>query len=131
VQTLFVLPDDYTLWQVPAGATPPTIAAARPSILSITTTGDEVSVVSTPDLVPAGVTAAEHGWTALGVRGPLDLSLTGVLASIAGPLADAAVSIFAISTFDTDYVLVKSVDLERAVQTLEASGHRVERRAAM
>lgn len=59
------------------------------------------------------------------VIGPLDLSMVGVLASISAPLADAGVSIFAVSTFDTDYVLVKEVSLEAAVAALEARGHEV------
>jgi hypothetical protein len=61
----------------------------------------------------------------LQVAGPLEFSMTGVLAAIAAPLADAGVSIFAISTYDTDYVLVKEEMLAKAVGALRAAGHRV------
>jgi hypothetical protein len=63
----------------------------------------------------------------LRVRGPLPLDLVGILASIADPLAEAKISIFAISTFDTDYVLVKARDLEAALGALERAGHRIKR----
>jgi hypothetical protein len=68
---------------------------------------------------------AERGWRALAVAGPLDFALTGVLAALAGPLADAGVSIFAIATYDTDYVLVRADRLADAVGALRAAGHRV------
>ena len=71
---------------------------------------------------PAGATV-ERGWRALGVLGPLDFGLTGILASIAAPLAAAGVSIFAISTYDTDYVLVRETALATAVDALRAAGH--------
>ena len=67
--------------------------------------------------MPEGV-LCERGWAGLKVEGPLDFSLTGVLASLAQPLAEAGISIFAVSTYDTDYVLVKGGDLERAVAVL-------------
>lgn len=91
---------------------------------SITRTADELSVVAPEDRVPEGV-RAERGWRALRVAGPLDFSLTGVLSSLAGPLADAGVSVFALSTFDTDYLLVRERQLELAVTTLTRAGHTV------
>ena len=69
---------------------------------------------------------AEKGWRCLKVLGPLDLGLTGILASLAAPLAEAGVPIFAISTYDTDYILVKEENLEKARQGLQASGASVE-----
>lgn len=75
-------------------------------------------------LAPQG-TQCENGWRAFQVAGPLEFSLTGILAAIAVPLADAGVSIFAISTFDTDYVLVKEESLAKAMEALRAAGHRV------
>ncbi|MBV9742721.1 MAG: ACT domain-containing protein [Acidobacteriia bacterium] len=88
--------------------------------VSITRTADEVSIVcrSVPENVPC-----ERGWRCLKVRGPLDFSLTGVLSSIAKPLADAAVPIFAISTFDTDYILVFEKHLPQAINALKSAGH--------
>ena len=89
-------------------------------LVSITRTADELSIICAT--IPPEVDG-ERGWRCLKVRGPLDFSLTGVLASIAGPLADAAVPIFSISTFDTDYILVREFDLERAKQALIRAGH--------
>jgi uncharacterized protein len=67
--------------------------------------------------------SVERGWVALKLEGPFPFSVTGVLSSFVQPLADARIPIFAISTFDTDYVLVKSENLEQAVSALSASGH--------
>jgi hypothetical protein len=67
----------------------------------------------------------ERGWRVLQVAGPLEFSLTGVLAAIAMPLAIAGLSIFAISTFDTDYLLVKEEQLAKAVEALRSAGHRL------
>jgi len=63
----------------------------------------------------------------LGVKGPLDFALTGILASLTGPLAEAGVSIFSVSTYDTDYLLVAEHDLERGIAALERAGHTVRR----
>jgi len=68
---------------------------------------------------------AQRGYRGLAVRGPLDFNLVGVLASLAGPLAAASVSIFAVSTFDTDYLFVRESDLDRAVAALRHAGHTV------
>jgi hypothetical protein len=65
----------------------------------------------------------EPGWRAIKVAGPLDFSLTGILATLASPLAEAGISLFAVSTYDTDYVLVREVDLGRAQAVLRAAGH--------
>jgi uncharacterized protein len=78
---------------------------------SVTRTADEWSVVCPEDVVPSGV-QCEKGWRIFQVAGPLDFSLTGILASIAGPLADAGVSLFALSTYDTDYLMVKAQNLD-------------------
>jgi hypothetical protein len=85
-------------------------------------------VVCAESAVPSGV-RCERAWRALRVEGPLDFALTGVLASLAVPLAKAGVSIFATSTFDTDYVLVKEELLEQAVNALRLAGHEVLRAA--
>jgi len=90
--------------------------------VSVTRTADELSVVCAADAVPANV-RCEAGWRALAVEGPLDFGVTGILASIAAPLAEAGISIFAISTFDTDYVLVKAERLGDAVEALRRAGH--------
>jgi hypothetical protein len=96
--------------------------ATRGGFCSITRTADELSVVCPEPLVPEGV-RAEKGWRVLRVAGAMDFSSVGVLASLAVPLAEAGVSLFAVSTFDTDYLLVKGHDLGRAVEALTAYGH--------
>ncbi len=87
-------------------------------------TGEELSVVCPEAVAPNGATV-QAGFLALKVEGPLDFGLTGVLASLAEPLAGARISIFAISTYDTDYILVRRDDLDRAVSALAQAGHEV------
>ena len=94
------------------------------SFSSVTRTAGECSVVCSEDVVPPGV-QCERGWRIFQVAGPLDFGLTGILASIAGPLADAGVSVFALSTYDTDYVMVKAQTVDQATRALETAGHRV------
>ena len=94
-------------------------------LASVTRRGGELSVVCAETAVPDGV-ETETGWRALTVEGPLDFALTGVLSSLAAPLADAGVSIFVLSTFETDVLLVQDAALEDAVAALRASGHTVE-----
>jgi len=98
--------------------------ALASAFLSITRTSDELSVVCPQEAVPPEV-RCEKGWRCLRVEGPLDFSEIGILASLTAVLAAADVSLFAISTFDTDYLLVKDVDLERGVAALREAGHRV------
>jgi hypothetical protein len=95
---------------------------ARPGeLLALVRTLYELSIVCQERFVPPEV-KAERGWRALQVQGPLDFSLVGILASIAESLANAGVSIFAISTFDTDYILVKDNMLERGLKALSQAG---------
>lgn len=91
--------------------------AQKGKFFSITRTEDELSIVCDEENIPREVTV-ERGWRCLKVEGPLDFSLTGILSSLAGPLAAAKVSIFAISTYDTDYLLVKRENLEKAKEVL-------------
>ena len=98
--------------------------AARGEIFSMTRALGELSIVCAEQNVPPGV-VHETGWACLGVHGPLDFALCGVLASLATPLADAGVPLFALSTHDTDYVLVKHDDLERALDALTGHGHAI------
>ena len=88
---------------------------------------DELSIVCAEDFCTENRISddapVERGWVALKLEGPFPFSMTGVLASFVEPLAAAQVPIFAISTFDTDYVLIKRKDLERAVRALAAAGH--------
>jgi hypothetical protein len=70
--------------------------------------------------------ARERGWCALELAGPLDFSLTGVVAALVTPLADAEVPIFILSTFETDYLLIRERDLHRSVEALTEAGHKVD-----
>jgi len=97
---------------------------ANGPLTSITRTAEELSIVCAEKNVP-GETTAERGWRALSVAGPLDFELTGVLASLTGPLAAAGIPVFGISTYDTDYLLVRATDLPAAVDVLLAAGHRM------
>ena len=94
-------------------------------LLSVTRTPDELSIVCSEGDVPEGA-RCEKGWKCLAVDGPLSFSATGILASLAGPLAEAEVPIFVVSTFDTDYLLVPGSQVTQAVTALTAAGHEVE-----
>jgi hypothetical protein len=99
--------------------------ATRGALWSVTRSGAELSIVCDASGVPPGV-RARAPWRALMIQGPLALDLTGVLASVASPLAAAGVSLFAVSTYDTDYVLVPAADVERAVVVLQQAGHQID-----
>lgn len=96
--------------------------AESSNLLSITRTASELSIVCDQEAVP-GEVQAERGWAALVVEGPLDFALVGILADLSAALAEAGVSLFAISTFDTDYLLVPETSLDRATSALRARGH--------
>lgn len=113
--------------RLPAGSALPASLSSGPddkSVISVTWAPDELSVICPADRVPEGATV-EAKWRCLRVVGPLDLALTGVLASLISPLADARVNIVAFSTYDTDYLLIPQVRLSEAVDTLTAAGHRL------
>lgn len=93
--------------------------------ISVTRTGNEISVVA-PESVDLGAARRQAGWVCLGVDQVLDFSLVGVLAAISTTLAAAGVSIFAVSTYDTDYILVRADSADRAVAALRIAGHEVE-----
>ncbi len=120
--TLSVLPETLAVCRLgPDEALPPWANAG--DFRAVTRTSSELSIVCAEASVPPAVTA-NRGWRAIVVDGTLDFALTGVLAALASPLASAGVSIFAMSTYDTDYVLVKQDTLDRAVAALAAAGHR-------
>ena len=112
----------FAIAKLPPDATIPAWASSGP-FFSITRTDDELSVVCAEDQVPPGV-QAEPGWRCMRVVGKMDFSVVGVLASLVGPLAEAGISVFAVSTFDTDYLLVQDAVWERAQEVLKAAGHR-------
>lgn len=94
----------------------------RCSFFSISRTDQELSIVC-PSFIAVNSAHAEAGWSCLKVLGPLDFSLTGILANISGSLAKVGISLFAISTYDTDYILVKSEKLEDAIISLQKENH--------
>lgn len=112
----------YGVCRLERGASMPRWATGN--FTSITRTGNELSIVCEEKNIP-GEVKCEKGWRCLKVLGPLDFALTGILASLASPLAEAGVSIFAISTFDTDYLLVKEDVLDKTKQVLSSKGHAV------
>ena len=107
-----------------AGADVPPWVGRSGEFTSVTRTVDELSVVCAYDHVPEGV-PMEGPWRAFKVQGPIVMTLIGVVASLANPLAAAGISIFAVSTFDTDYLLVQKEEIPVAVETLEHAGHRI------
>ena len=121
--TLTVFPGRYAISRLDAKANVPPWSAAGPFV-SISRTPDELSIVCLEANVPAGF-ISEPGWRILRVEGPLDNELTGIMASIADPLAGASVPIFPIGTHDTDYILVKESHLETAIRALTGYGHAV------
>jgi hypothetical protein len=121
---LDVLPDTLAVCRLPpAGALPRWATGAVP-FLTVTRTSEELSITTVQAAVPSGV-QCERDYRALRVRGTLPTDLVGILVAVAQPLAQAGLSIFAISTYDTDYVLVKERDLPAALAALRGAGHEV------
>jgi len=117
-----VLDEQLAVCRLPPGDPIPTWMAGP--FVSVTRTINELSVVCAEVSVPSVVTA-DRGWRGLRVEGPLPFTLVGVMASLSATLAEAEISVFVVSTYDTDYILVKDSDLARAVVALEADGHDV------
>ena len=119
---LTALPGEFSVWRLAADDPLPSLE--RGSFLSMTRTNDELSIVSPSTDVPSG-SQVEDSWRCLRVEGPLAFEMTGVLAELSSSLARAEIPIFVVSTYDTDYFLVKATDLERASSTLRNEGHTV------
>jgi hypothetical protein len=123
--TLAVLPDAFAICRLQKDERLPAWALTG-DFVSITRTSDELSIVCRQAGVAEDV-KCERGWRCLKVEGTLDFSLTGILAALLQPLAQAKISIFAIATFDTDYLLVKETCLENAINVLSIAGYRIRR----
>ena len=121
--TLSVLGDSYAICKLSPGERVPDRVESG-EFWSVTKTREELSIVCAEADIPEAV-RSDKGWRCLKVHGPLDFSLTGVLVSLALPLAEAGVSVFVISTYDTDYLLVKEERLDLALAVLAESGHGV------
>jgi hypothetical protein len=125
---LTLLAERFAISRLAADGPIPAWATQGP-FFSVTRTGEELSVVSELFRVPEGV-QSQPGWRVLKVHGPFILSEIGVLSALATPLAEARISLFAVSTFDTDYLLVASETLSAAVTALERAGHTIHRSKA-
>lgn len=122
---LSLLPERFAISRLAADSPIPDWATQGP-FFSLTRSGDELSIVTELSRVPVGV-RSQTDWRLLKVHGPFVLSEVGVLAALATPLAEARISLFAASTFDTDYLLVASETLSAAIAALERAGHTIHR----
>ncbi|HZE27017.1 MAG TPA: ACT domain-containing protein [Terriglobales bacterium] len=115
------VPGSFAVCRLAAGASVPDWAL-HGRFCSVTRTADELSVVCPEDQVPPEV-QHENQWACLKLEGPFPFSETGILTSFVQPLSERAIPIFAVSTFDTDYVLVKEAWIEKALEVLTKAGH--------
>lgn len=122
-QTLAVLPDTFTIHSLPVSAEIPS-QVLNSSLYFIGKTHEELSIV-VPETVSVDSDESDADWRVLEVLGPLQLSMVGIMAQIGNVLAAAKVSIFIVSTFETDFFLVKQKDLETANEALELDGYKV------
>ncbi|MFT4104148.1 MAG: ACT domain-containing protein [Lacrimispora sp.] len=89
-------------------------------------TDEELSLVCSLEKVPENITECDHGWKAFRIQGVLDFSLIGILSKISSLLAENKIGIFAISTYNTDYILTKEKDFEKAIDVLRCNGYEIE-----
>jgi hypothetical protein len=119
-RSLRLLAQSFVVCRFAADAPAP-LGPGHTALWSLTRTADELSLVCEEALVPAGAEGLERGWRAIQVEGPIPFDETGVIAGLTVPLAAAGIPVFAISTFDTDYLLVRDADVNRAIAALERS----------
>lgn len=118
------MPERYSICRLETGESIPQWIN-REGFFSITHTTDELSIICQETIVPL-YTQSQSGWRILKFEGVFDFSQIGVLASVAQPLAEAGVSLLAISTYETDYILVQEEQLERTLQFLKEAGHSIQ-----
>lgn len=115
---LSILGERYAVCRLPPDAAiPAALLAPGVGFVSITRTADELSVVCPEAVTPAGA-EVNRGWCGFKVEGPLDFALTGVLSALLEPLAAAKISVFAVATYETDYILVREADFAAAQRAL-------------
>ena len=120
---LTILDDVFVVAQIPPGSKIP--SWINPDLFSaVVNTSDEMSVVCDEKFVPDDV-KSEPGWKLIMVQGPLDFSLIGILADLSSVLAQSEISIFALSTYNTDYILVKNDQLDEAIRALKQAGFEI------
>ena len=88
-------------------------------------TDEELSLVCRTEDIPERTVACDHGWRGFRIQGVLDFSLVGILSKLSGILAEHQIGIFAVSTYNTEYILVKEADFERALEVLASEGYTV------
>lgn len=120
---LLLLKSKYSISKLPPESSIP-MNVFNSTFYSISKTDEELSLVCETHLVKYDC-EIENDWKVIKVQGPLDFSLTGILASLTTPLAEAKISIFAISTFDTDYLMIKENSLEKAIDVLTLTGFKL------
>jgi hypothetical protein len=121
--TLILLPDSFAICRLEPDAPLPQGILARGFAAAIRT-GEELCVYCAEDAVPAGAQAS-RGWRGLEFLGPFSFGETGVIASVARPLAEAGISISVLATYDTDYLFIQQDALDNALEVLAAAGHRI------
>jgi hypothetical protein len=118
---LVVLPELYAISRLEKDAAIPTWVSSG-DFYSITRTADELAVVCAQQFVPAGI-RCERGWRCLRVADTMDFSMVGVVSSLVRPLAEAGIGVFVVSTFDTDYLLLKDADVDSGITAFRGAGH--------
>lgn len=126
--SLQLLQGRFSVHRLAADSALPEGLLAQP-FFALLRSADELSICCAANF-PVDSQRAEHGWAALAVDGPLEFELTGVLAGLSGALAAAGVSVFAIASFDTDYLLIREPQLETALTALGRAGYRIRRNPA-
>ncbi|HWA24489.1 MAG TPA: ACT domain-containing protein [Lacunisphaera sp.] len=121
---LILTRDRLAICQLPHDAAHPVWATSAGAFFSITRTNEELSIVCREGLAPPDI-KQESGWRAFKVEGPLDFALTGILAALLDPLAQAGISVFCVATFNTDYVLVRDASVDAAINAFREDGHTV------
>ena len=116
---LKTLPYDLTVCKLPSAAGIDLSA----DFFFLGKTDEEISLVCRTEQAPAGATAREDGWRAFRIEGMLDFSLTGILSRLSAILAENGIGIFAVSTYNTDYILVKAGNLSKAMKVLREAGY--------
>lgn len=119
--SLAILPQRFAICRLSPDEPLPTFLF-HSQFFSITKTSEELSVVLSEEIVPSDW-KTETGWRCLKVSGPLDFGLTGILASLVMPLSEKGIGVFVMSTYDTDYLLVREENLNKATKILLKSGH--------
>jgi len=122
---LSLLKDKYAICTLPNTAPIPDWALTETPV-SITRTDKELTIVCAQDIIPLEL-QCDFNWRCFKIDGSFDLNQIGVISSISSPLADAGISIYVISTYDTDYFLVQNENLEQAISTLSDIGHNITR----